>query len=446
MESACSGLFTFCDGAGDDFHAETARPLESLLVSAFDDACAGGSEESFATLAYTLTGKVWRQLDTSSSLLMLDQDKKVVDKSGSTQTGRRPDYLLWTRGALLLKAEHKRGDGEMAAAEADLAVKLVDWRVPGLRNLPFLPCNALAGKWLQFKLLLPTPAAKDLAALPAPRSCSVVDVSAMFDISVPGQRLAVIAASFNMYRVLLALSHMLPPFTPKLYCEIRRADGVVKIFGDRVVKACARRAPPEVYALLKAGLPGAITVVKADEKAIVLQPVCTERLPQSLAELQSALISVLSALAGLHGAGFVHRDVRWPSVLVGADDRWRLIDFELAQRAGQAVAGDSSYLSIRKELLPPEVAAGRSYIAAGDAFRVGRLIAEAGLVLDEHFSLLKDELTAVDPATRPIVDAALARVRSLAVVAAPQADARAAVPVGGAGAGAVGGAGAGARR
>lgn len=435
MESACSGLFAFCDGLGDESHVEAARPLEIMLSSAYHDSSARGREESSATLVYLLTGKVWRELDTIKSLLMLEEDENVADKSGATHMGRRPDYLLWAKGALLLKAEHKREDGEMRAAESDLATKLEDWRVPGLRNLPFLPCYALAGRWLQFKLLLPTADAKKLSAVPSRASCSIVDVSATFDILVPDQRLMAMAASFNMYRVLAALASLLPPATPKLFCEIRRSDGKIMILGDRVIKTCVRKAPSPVYALLKAGLPGAITVVTADDTSIVMQPVCTERLPLTLAELQSALVSVLSALAGLHRAGYVHRDVRWPNVLIGADDRWRLIDFELAELAGQAAAGEEEE-SIRVDLLPPEVAAGGTYDFAGDLFRVGRLVAESSLALDEQFSLLSVELSSDNPLTRPTASVALARVQSFVLMAA--ADAPAAV--GGAGAGAVGGA------
>ena len=54
-------------------------------------------------------------------------NRNAVDPSGLTDTGLRPDYWLLVRGALLLKAEHKRVAAELAVAKAELVSKMKGW-------------------------------------------------------------------------------------------------------------------------------------------------------------------------------------------------------------------------------------------------------------------------------------------------------------------------------
>ena len=49
--------------------------------------------------------------------------------------------------------------------------------------------------------------------------------------------------------------------------------------------------------------------------SVELEPLGYERRPSEEADLRHALRAVLQALQGMHQAGFVHRDVRWPNIL-----------------------------------------------------------------------------------------------------------------------------------
>ena len=81
---------------------------------------------------------------------------------------------------MVLTAEHKRTAAEFSTAVTELASKMLDWDVPGLRELPFLPCYAVGSKWLRF-LALTRPPQGGAAILDA----AVVCVSPMFDVSEP---------------------------------------------------------------------------------------------------------------------------------------------------------------------------------------------------------------------------------------------------------------------
>ena len=48
---------------------------------------------------------------------------------------------------------------------------------------------------------------------------------------------------------------------------------------------------------------------------VKLKPVGYERRPTSQKELRSAVFAALTAVRGMHAAGFVHRDVRWSNML-----------------------------------------------------------------------------------------------------------------------------------
>jgi serine/threonine protein kinase len=237
----------------------------------------------------------------------------------------------------------------------------------------------------------------------------VVSVSDVFDMQEPAERMAILAASLNMYRVLVALKSLLPARPVKIFSKIPRRDGgSVEISGDKVVKLTRQRAPKELYDLLKDGrIPCSIkvtdTAVKSDMLRVTMEPACAEKTPTSLAELKTAVSHVLCALEALHSHGFVHRDIRWPNVLTAPDGRWLLIDFELAGKVGDASAATGAKVEdeIKPEYLPPEVKAGKDYGPQGDIFRVGRLITESGVGLDADARAFARDLTEERAECRP---------------------------------------------
>lgn len=436
-------LFTFEAPA----HAATAdgaaacstivKRLALWLMRAVFLNLAGVTAESVVLFVHDLTGAVWTDmsaLDRDGSLrLKLGQHtlwNKCQHSGATTLATTWPDVCVWCREALLLKGEHK-ASGALRDAVDDLAMKGLDWRVPGLRELPFLPCYVAAGPLVQFKALMPADradhhsmeatAAKlapaDATACPSQGSGTLcADLSRVFDMSRLDDRFDLLAASFNMFRAFSALAKRLPAAPVQLYRIIKcgtSLGGRVEVLGDRVVKHTKLFAPVRVYELLQDNaIPGAIgvssfSVGEDGTAAIEMQPVCVQRLPQSVHELQDAARCVLTALNALHINGFVHRDIRWPNVLRGAaDGRWRLIDFELAAPLDGLAPADASELN--QEYLPPEVAAGEAYAAAGDVYQVGKLVADAGRRLACHAAVkFAASLTADEPDGRPTAAQAL---------------------------------------
>ena len=400
LERAAAGVFSFADLPEDE---SMEKLLAVLQCAALHDLNPLGKEEDVATVAYELTGQVWTTLDTLCSRLRLTSARNSANPSGATIQSARPDYCLWASGRLLLKAEHKLDDGGLDAAKHELAAKLMDWSLPGLRELPFLPCYAVGGRFLQFCVLRRVPG--------APMLTERVDIGPAFRMDSADRRLRIVAASFNVYRLLARLMEMLPEKAPQLYGSHERPTGVVELLGAHVVKSCSQFAADDVYALLKSGsVPNTIKLVSykrsGEKMRLEERPVCVQRLPETEPELAAAVKAVLEALAAFHARGFVHRDVRWPNVLLAYGDSWLLTDFELAARAGSLVPEGA----ISADYLPPEVASAPTtapYTPAGDIFCVGRLLATSAVALGDAASELAAQLSAAVPAERPSAQQAL---------------------------------------
>jgi serine/threonine protein kinase len=180
---------------------------------------------------------------------------------------------------------------------------------------------------------------------------------------------------------------------------------------DHVIKTCYPAAEG-IYELLGPSPPGtpptiphsivveSVKVMWDGRVTLRLAPVCIEVLPTDEAELRIALTCVLQALQALHARGFVHRDVRWPNILKDAQNSWRLVDFELADRDSVVLPAQA----VATNYLPPEVASGGMYTRAGDIYRVGKLLEEwASLrhkTLCEPAAALSSTLCAATPASR----------------------------------------------
>ena len=350
--------------------SEDTYKLSYLIYSGFDRPEISGSEESMASAADFLTSELWLRLHAFIGGFSLQMAKNLVDPSGVTQLMLRPDFCLWVNGALLLKGEHKRAEGDLNCAISELGSKMKGWNPVALRGLSFLPCFAVGGRHIQFCAVFPP--------LTEGSEPVVKTVSSIHNMGDPATRLWVIRMSLNMLRVLVYLSRKIMWTPMSLYREVARAGGSsIVVMDECVVKTCVP-ARPEVYTCLSNPfhLPYATRVtlgkpLKNGMHALEIRPVCFLEAPQSLKELRIAIKGVLTALAELHKRKCVHRDVRWPNILKDKD-RWILSDFEMAELAGTPLSPGA----IASCHLPPEIQSNSTagYETAGDIFCVGKLV------------------------------------------------------------------------
>jgi hypothetical protein len=125
---------------------------------------------------------------------------------------------------------------------------------------------------------------------------------------------------------------------------------------------------------------------------------------------------LLGALAHVHAAGILHRDVKPGNILLDADGASHLTDFGIARPTDATEMTQTGMVLGTMRYLAPEVAAGEPASERSDLYSAGCVIGEVageGGELDALVASLTDE----DPARRP--ESAEAALRELA---APPAD------------------------
>lgn len=148
----------------------------------------------------------------------------------------------------------------------------------------------------------------------------------------------------------------------------------------------------------------------------VAGPNLAERLRQAPVDCERLARELLSALAHIHAAGILHRDVKPQNVLLDADGNAKLIDFGIAlpddatalTRTGN-VLGTARYIA-------PEVMAGGPASERSDLYACGVVLRDclAASSAGDLLRPLADRLAADDPRERPVSAAAAAAQLPLA--------------------------------
>ncbi len=87
-------------------------------------------------------------------------------------------------------------------------------------------------------------------------------------------------------------------------------------------------------------------------------------------------IQIARGLQAIHDAGIVHRDVKSPNILVDRGGRFRLLDFDLAERVEDAARGTRGQVQGTPEYMSPEQARGAAVGFASDVYSTGVVVFE----------------------------------------------------------------------
>jgi tetratricopeptide (TPR) repeat protein len=116
---------------------------------------------------------------------------------------------------------------------------------------------------------------------------------------------------------------------------------------------------------------------------------------------------LLAALAHIHAAGILHRDIKPQNVLVDRYGSARLTDFGIAMPAGAASLTRTGHVIGTESYLAPEVKRGASATERSDLYALGVVLADAARDgADADFWRLVDRLRDADPDARPASAAA----------------------------------------
>ncbi len=207
----------------------------------------------------------------------------------------------------------------------------------------------------------------------------------------------------------------------KLPSESLAADETFAIRFEREAQTAAALSHPHLVSVFDYGTEG-------DRPYLVSEYIDGLNLAQMrdrkrAPETEALARTLLEALAHIHRAGIVHRDVKPGNVLVDREGKILLTDFGIAQSTEETSLTAAGHVVGTLSYLAPEVKRGERAGPKSDLYSLGVLLTEQ---LDEEdpdrVRRLADALTRQDPTERPAdAERALEMLERQSVVVAPTA-------------------------
>ncbi|KAG2447173.1 hypothetical protein HYH02_007916 [Chlamydomonas schloesseri] len=300
-----------------------------------------GGSETFTTVQMARLVDDPLSLAATSLGLHVRTDRNTTDRSGATGRQLRPDFLCWVDNVLLFKGEEKANASDLETAITELEARMAtSWNpalLPGV-SMPCMFAYAAAGSAVQFFAITSSGGGGAVQA---------TAISDLLDTGTPLGRIKVVHHTLVIVRALAAYAPYAPKITMALGGRVG-LGGAVEVFSEFVRKSVDLAQQhgtvmgypglADMYRTLSgvccpnlvrlhsgsssgAGGGGGSSSIRlqADGRTLVLhlEPVGLplHGAPASEADLKQALRHVLTAVAALHAAGFVHRDIRWHNVI-----------------------------------------------------------------------------------------------------------------------------------
>jgi eukaryotic-like serine/threonine-protein kinase len=196
--------------------------------------------------------------------------------------------------------------------------------------------------------------------------------------------------------------------------EVLERPVAVKILSDTIASDPEFLARFRREARVAAGLshPNLIGVYDYAEGAerpyLVMEYVPGDNLAERMsrnAEIDSERLAreLLGALAHIHAAGIVHRDIKPQNVLVAPDGRAKLIDFGIALPKDATSLTRTGHLLGTARYIAPEVMGGKPATERSDLYSCGVVLRDCtGDNPPGHLRTLVERLTAANPRGRPV--------------------------------------------
>jgi hypothetical protein len=195
--------------------------------------------------------------------------------------------------------------------------------------------------------------------------------------------------------------------------EVLDRPVAIKVLSDTIAadpqfQARFRREARVAAGLSHPNLIGVYDYADGDERPyLVMEYVAGETLAERVArkaaiDCERLARELLSALAHIHAAGIVHRDVKPQNVLIAPDGSAKLIDFGIALPRDATALTRTGHLLGTARYVAPEVMAGRAATERADLFSCGVVLSDCvGGGASGQLRALAARLSAEDAGVRP---------------------------------------------